>query len=168
MRHLTDEELQIYLDEGDGNLVPALLDHLEACPHCRIVLHRYRTLYRGLEEDASIIPSPHLADQVMRGVHADAMARRQSERADLAIMLLSFATALLLVFAYMDRTMLAEGFQSIFTQIGEFASAPVTLVIDYIGGFNQGSNLAVIGLAIILTIAIIDRLLLRELRGHHT
>ena len=168
MRHLTEEELQIYLDERDANLAPALLDHVKACPHCRVVLRRYQALYRSLEEDALIIPPPHLADQVIVRVRADAMTRTRSEHADLAITLVFSATALLLFFAYVDLAMLAEGFRSIFTQISEFALAPVPLATEYIEGLGQGLNLVLIGTVIILTIAIIDRLLPRKFRGHHT
>ena len=51
-RHLTDDEIQSYLDNDSLIDLRGIEQHLKTCEKCRIELAGYQQLYSGLNEDA--------------------------------------------------------------------------------------------------------------------
>lgn len=54
MKHLSDEELQIYLDGGAAAGAARLAEHLRECPACRKACDEYRALYVALADDSRV------------------------------------------------------------------------------------------------------------------
>ena len=70
MNHLTDEQLQDYLDGNIGQTDPAAL-HMDSCPVCRRALEQYKALYAGLESEPDFCLSADFADTVMANLPAE-------------------------------------------------------------------------------------------------
>ncbi|RKX30019.1 MAG: hypothetical protein DRP47_00155 [Candidatus Zixiibacteriota bacterium] len=65
IRHLTDEELQSYLDRGDTCEVEHLETHMRSCKLCQDRFSQYQRLYAGLEQDNGYELSPGFSETVM-------------------------------------------------------------------------------------------------------
>jgi archaellum biogenesis protein FlaJ (TadC family) len=65
MNHLSDEDLQKYLDK-DPELNKAQFDrHLKACDHCRKNYIIYKQLYAGLANEAGFMLSANFSESVV-------------------------------------------------------------------------------------------------------
>lgn len=64
MNHLTDEQLQDYLD-GNTDKNSTVNVHLDSCPQCQKALHDYRALFTGLDTEPAFPLSADFADSVM-------------------------------------------------------------------------------------------------------
>lgn len=69
MRHLTDAEIQSFLD-GETVNREAIAAHLNNCPECRAELSLYRKLYHQLAADDGFLLSAGFADTVLQKVAA--------------------------------------------------------------------------------------------------
>ena len=71
MNHLTDEQLQEYLDNKSGFPDEQVGAHLEACPECREALARYEKLYSVLSVDTAPELPRHFTSSVMTAIEAE-------------------------------------------------------------------------------------------------
>ncbi|KPJ48628.1 MAG: hypothetical protein AMJ41_04570 [candidate division Zixibacteria bacterium DG_27] len=76
-RHLTDEELQSYLDSDFTEDREWIQSHLQVCEHCREELVQYQQLYFGLSEDVGFELSPEFAESVISRIPEPAALARQ-------------------------------------------------------------------------------------------
>ena len=89
----------------DGELDPvrrrALEDHLDVCSDCAAEARRLESLAGLLRawdaEKRDVLPPPRLHEQVLRGVAADAIARRHAVRVHFALVSLAAAAVVLVV-----------------------------------------------------------------------
>lgn len=65
MKHLTDEELQDYLDGNTPEMKAAIEEHLEICASCRENMQIYEGLYTRLRDESGISLSPDFAETVI-------------------------------------------------------------------------------------------------------
>jgi predicted anti-sigma-YlaC factor YlaD len=65
VRHLTDDEIQAYLDLRAEGLAPDLMDHLETCGTCRAAVRAYQALYARLADDRGFEAPPGFAANVI-------------------------------------------------------------------------------------------------------
>ncbi len=68
VRHVTDEEIQAYLDEGSDVGYAAFETHVQVCESCRSRLAHYKVLYQGLRDDRGYDLNPGFSDAVMARV----------------------------------------------------------------------------------------------------
>ncbi len=64
MSHLTDEQLQDYLD-GNLSKSDAAVIHIDSCPECRNALADYKAVFAGLETESEFSLSDSFATNVM-------------------------------------------------------------------------------------------------------
>ncbi|MEZ5360739.1 MAG: zf-HC2 domain-containing protein [Candidatus Zixiibacteriota bacterium] len=64
MSHLTDEQLQAFLD-GTAADAAAVQEHLDSCPNCRLALDEYKALFSRLDSEPEFPLSASFADLVM-------------------------------------------------------------------------------------------------------
>ncbi|GEM_PF-2439280 len=70
LKHLSEDEIQEYLDNPVGESSGAVRNHLENCPECRRVFGDYQKLYSGLNRDDIPGLSVSFADRVMTEIEA--------------------------------------------------------------------------------------------------
>jgi len=76
-RHLTENELQSYLDSDISENQEWIEAHLEFCEECREELAQYQQLYLGLNEDVGFKLPPEFADSVISRIPEPAALPRQ-------------------------------------------------------------------------------------------
>lgn len=69
MNHLTDQELQSYID-GHIEDKKETEDHLRLCLYCRKQLAMYKIIFSELKTDSGISFSPNFAQSVIRRIEA--------------------------------------------------------------------------------------------------
>ncbi len=67
MKHMTDHEIQAYLDGGLPNH-SEVERHLKNCQHCQTALTIYKQLFYGLNADQGFMLSANFADEVVAKV----------------------------------------------------------------------------------------------------
>lgn len=78
MKHLTDDELQRYLDSPAAGRNSRMAAHLQTCSRCRHELETYRKLFGLLKSAPETSLSPHVQEEVMRCIEGSPMQRRVS------------------------------------------------------------------------------------------
>lgn len=68
-RHLTDDELDLLLDDEEQVVTIPLRAHVHECPHCQHALRRAGEIVALLEALPHPAPSGALSDRVMQDVH---------------------------------------------------------------------------------------------------
>lgn len=94
MRHLTDEEIQAYIDGEAASRPPQVEAHLAECPVCSGVLREYRRLYSALANDRCFAPSFLRATKALSELRLREKAETGWDRAETAVATLGIAGAL--------------------------------------------------------------------------
>jgi hypothetical protein len=157
MNHLSDKEIQKYLDK-DNNLNRTEIEkHLKACNSCQKNLTVYKQLYAGLADEAGFMLSADFAESVVSRI------RKSQEKS------YNFLENILLGIA----GLFSVGLLFYFTNLGNMLlnifqknSAEVQPFIEGVGNIF-GSNLIIIVFAVVLLIlfGLADKLILQT--KHH-
>ncbi len=159
MKHLTDGQLQDYLDGNRGNDVAEIETHLACCTECRDNLEQYSVLFGVLEDESDLFALPDdFADKV-----ADAAGPIPTSALSLWGMASSVMAAVVVLvggiyflatrtgFFTTARAKLGE-FSHVFDVFGDSMDAVVT-------GLNLNGNLLATALLILGLYAILDRVI---------
>lgn len=115
LKHLSDNELQQYLDKSDS-LAPELEEHLKNCPQCQGELHLYQKLAENISADERSVLPETFSDQVMAKVKKLApVATPIEDRSTMQILLasaMSLAGGVVVLYFFF-------GFERIITQMQE-------------------------------------------------
>jgi hypothetical protein len=68
--HLSDQDIQDYLDDPRGDLSRRVAKHLEACAHCHTQLQQYQNLFSALNHEPELTQRFDFADAVMAKIMA--------------------------------------------------------------------------------------------------
>lgn len=167
MRHLTDAQIQDYLDGNPVEDTEEIESHLHSCEACRTELARYRGISTALSEDVGFELDPNFA--------ADVVASLQEQGAEKFFFKLSHiilwatglfaAIAVLIRFTNIEKTF--SGFSEAGKQ-GESAFKEYYLSIKHtIESSGLDIRLILMIALVILSIFLIDRLITRT-RKHIT
>lgn len=151
--HLSDQEIQDYLDDPRGASSHRVAKHLEACAHCQTQVQQYQNLFSALKRE----PAPTLpfdfADSVMAKIKAGA-----EEAFTLPIWLAFFgmiagiATTLYLV--GLEKT---GGFLSGLRTYFSFDWRIFSTINQYLSALNLNFGLLGLAVFIITMMALVDR-----------
>jgi anti-sigma factor RsiW len=78
-RHLTDFEIQDYLDGNRSTSRSDIREHLNACKVCRQKVAEYQQLYSNLADDQNLVLPNDFADRVLAHVQPVSQAKRISK-----------------------------------------------------------------------------------------
>jgi anti-sigma factor RsiW len=150
--HLTDEQLQAYLD-GTLADADAVELHLETCPACRQALEAYRQLYVAIEEEAAPELSPDFVDRVM------ARLTESADTADTEELARGFRIRDSLVFVMAVIAMIAGAVYfinpvTLFRSVDDVAAAPSLADNQYLSAFFKGLSGVHLDLSIIVFAAL--------------
>ncbi len=165
MRHLTDEQIQLYLD-GEVPCDAGIENHLQRCAICQQRLQLYRAVCKGLEEDVGFELAPGFAESVMARLATTPEKETQGSLLNLILGICGTVFTLSLALYFLDIKTLTHGLVS-------FAAASIRFAELFVASFKivttgLGDNVGTILFTIlILTVfAILDRILLRYRGGH--
>lgn len=77
MKHLTDRQMQAFLDGQDRSQNSAAQKHLQECDFCRSELSAYQKVYQALDENPGFALQPDFTNLVLNRLQARAEKRIQ-------------------------------------------------------------------------------------------
>ncbi len=162
LRHLTDDEIQEYLD---GNLSPqdaSLFEtHLKSCPHCHESLRQYQSLYIGLTNDRGFNLSKNFTESVISRLPVEAEVKSLFNYANIFLTILGIVITLGITFYYVDLKSLGKAISRVLIPQYEFGSAFVASVKSFLVGLNGNLSLLAFAGLTLLIIAALDRALVQ-------
>ena len=156
MRHLTDEEIQAYLDGFVGELDPGLADHIRTCEQCRGALRDYRALYAGLADKSAFDLPRDLPLAVMSGLGLGRARARFPLPGDLVLVAGAVVAMLVAAVVLLDLEPLFEAVAAAGREIFELASPGLEAVFSGMTGPNHTLTIFVTGAAILFFIGVLD------------
>ena len=160
MNHLTENEIQDYLDgnlQSDDTYVKF---HLDTCNSCGAQLEQYRALYSDLNADLPLPLSGEFADAVIGKVTAEDKSRFFSF--DFLMVLASVITSLGVVFYYFRNEFSLQSFSGIYAWFETFAP----LYAQIYGLVNSisvtGLTPILFGVLVLLFMGVVDRFIVKN------
>jgi hypothetical protein len=158
LKHLTDEEIQDYLDGNlSGETTLQVREHLQVCRRCREALKQYQSLYVGLEDDAGFELSKGFAKTVVRRLPAEAEAKSHASVLNIVLIVLGVAVSLGFTLYYVDLKPLGK-ILSGFLPGPELGRGLLDMVEGLLVGLNGNVEFLAIALLIFFLVAGLDRL----------
>ncbi len=163
-KHLTDAEIQDYLDGNADREDSTTAEHLDSCSLCKKNLYLYRSLYSGLSDDAGYELSVDFADKVVSSVGLGDSRGLFRRYANVLVSIIGVVAAIAALYYFTDIPKIIAGgawfgwFDSIlkgriFTGIAGFANSPGNTV-----------SLIISGVLALVTIWAVDRFMIRSKR----
>ena len=160
MKHLTDRDIQDYLDNESSVDVELLHIHLKSCPACNEHVEQYKKLYGSLSKTIPWSLPDNFADRIVTRVLPNPSSRWYATDFFLALagIIVSFGAVL---YYYSAQTLLAslsgvlswfDSFLPVYTQFKELAGLiPQTGFVYFFGGT-----------LVFLLLGILDRFLIQH------
>lgn len=101
-KHLTDSEIQGYLDRGSDGDESRISEHIGFCSQCREQLELYRDLYSALEDDCGIGLSAGFAERVASSTINRGVKGFLYRYSDLILVITGIAAALVALLHFTD------------------------------------------------------------------
>jgi hypothetical protein len=161
MKHLTDEQIQDYLDGNPVVNTKEIEDHLEKCEACRTELARYRDLSTALSEDVGFELAPNFAADVVASLEEEGAEKFFYKVAKVILWAAGIFTALAVLIRFTNIENSFSGFSEAGKQ-GESAFKEFYLTIKQaIESSGIDIRLILMIALVILGIFLIDRLIMR-------
>ncbi len=158
MKHLTEEQIQEYLDGSGDSDMKSLAAHLYLCPGCRKLYEEYQKLYLGLAKTEIPELSPGFPQKVMTKITS---VRPEPEKPSVWIPIFAvanIAVGLAAILYFVDFSFLGS-FATIFDRDEGYIQVVVAKLSGYLNIVGLDLNIILIAGAAIVIIAIIDYVL---------
>ena len=150
--HITDEQIQIYIDERDRSEVVEIEEHLKTCQLCRKNLEEYQILFKALNTDPITNLSTDLSAKITSAISASNETRGRLFESGIiiAFFLLGIATS---VYFINPIPFLASASSQLFNNLSGH-------VIKFLHGLNGNLSLLFVAILIFLLVEVIDEKIL--------
>ena len=161
LRHLSDNELQEYLDGNISSNIKSIQQRLESCPQCRESFAQYHRLYDGLKDESEFQLSNKFQNSVI------ARLQRQTVRPSTSPVAKIFTTAGL-IFAFVVSFFLFD-FKPFLKPIYEpfsdlFGHSSISSAFSNLSSSINGNYTLILSSILVFSvIALIDRVAVRRL-----
>jgi hypothetical protein len=161
MKHLTDKQIQDYLDGNPLEDMEAVESHLQSCETCRTELAQYRSISTALSEDVGFELAPNFAADVVASFEEEGAERFFYKVAQFILWATGFFAAIAVLIRFTDIEKAFSGFGEAGKQ-GESAFKEFYLTIKQ-AMESSGLDIRLILMIalVILGIFLIDRLIMR-------
>jgi hypothetical protein len=161
MKHLSDEQIQDYLDGNPREDLNEIESHLQTCGQCREELERYRVLSQSLAEDPGFELSAGFAADVIAGMEESAAESFFFKVARIVLWMFGIAVSFGIAIHFTNMQTVVEQFRKMQAEgQGIFDSIWAALQNLFSGSQNSLTLFALAGL-VIVGIALLDRMLKR-------
>lgn len=163
-KHLTDAEIQDYLDGNTGREDSTAAEHLDSCSLCKKNLELYRCLYSGLSDGAGYELSVDFADKVVSSVGLGYSRDYLKRYASVLVSIIGVVAAIAALYYFTDILKIIAGG----AWFGWFDSILKGRIFSSMTGYasSAGNSVSLIvsgGLALV-TIWVVDRFMIRSKR----
>lgn len=161
MKHLTDEEIQNYLDGNLSRDIALLTErHLETCPLCREAVKQYQGVYAGLDKEEGFELSKGFAKSVVKMLPPQGETKSPFDLLNIFLTILGIVVGAGVTVYYVDLRPLGRAFSHVLPG-PELGSGVVAFVENLLIGLNGNLGLLILGVLTLLIIGGLDRLLLQ-------
>lgn len=163
-KHLTDAEIQDYLDGNTGREDSTAAEHLDSCSLCKKNLELYRCLYSGLSDDAGYELSVDFADKVVSSVGLGYSRDYLKRYASVLVSIIGVVAAIAALYYFTDIPKIIAGgawfgwFDSI------LKGRTFSSMTGYASSAGNSVSLIVSGGLALVTIWVVDRFMIRSKR----
>lgn len=164
-QHLTDDEIQDFLD---GNIVIANTEaytHLESCIQCRSLLESYQNLYKELGKEPAFRLSQSFADDVVKKIRSVKKESVLSPTTEIILILGGLLAALGATLFFVDLKPILEGIGNIGLPQFGLKSSLLNPIKNLFSGIDGGITVAPFAVLTLILVAAFDRLI--QKRRHH-
>jgi anti-sigma factor RsiW len=150
LKHLTDADIQAYLDDNLVDDARWVEDHTNACDTCRKRLAEYRALYLQLADDSALPVFDGLSDAVMARATRDGSSKERSGFVDV-ILAAGGAVLVFVTFLFVsDISPLTAGLADLGRSAGQLFSAGAQIASAGSGGGFRTSVVMAAAAAILI------------------
>jgi predicted anti-sigma-YlaC factor YlaD len=165
--HLTDEEIQDYLD---GNLSHQgkvfAKAHLESCESCQATVKQYQTLYVGLKKDQGFDLPRTFAKSVVAKLPLAQKTKSGFNYSDILLGILAILITAFTSIYYLDLGSLGKSLSQIPLPQFEFASWLFDAAKSLVAALQANLSLLIVGILVLLVTGALDRILFQPLIRH--
>lgn len=156
-RHLTEEEIQDYLDGNLSELTADLRLHLETCETCQGMLKQYRHLYTGLEEDPGFQLPKIFVKKLVSKLSTDQAKPFLSPSAEIILIVVGVLLALGTTIFLVDLKPIAETMSRIALPKIKLSSTILQPMKNMMSGLNSSLGLLPFAALALILVAVFDR-----------
>jgi len=161
IEHLTDEQIQDYLDGNIQEGLGEIKEHLAQCEKCRQEVNHYKSLSQALSVEPEFKLSPNFALEVTAGLEEEQAEKFMFRFSKSILWGAGILTLIAFAYRFAGLKSLFSGLQGIEKEGG---SSLQQVINSFSGIFGSSSiNFGVIGLGamVVLTFYLIDRLIIK-------
>ncbi|MCK4403570.1 MAG: hypothetical protein KAW02_00645 [candidate division Zixibacteria bacterium] len=156
LKHLTDEEIQDYLDGNLSQQKTLLAErHLETCPLCQETLKQYQSLYVGLKNDKGFDLSKSFAKSVIKRLPAEGEAESRFNFVNIFLTILGIIITAGVTLYYVDLRPLVKAFSHVLPG-PELGSGLVAFIKNLLVGLNGNIGFLIFALLTLVIIGALD------------
>ncbi len=163
MKHLTDSQIQDYLD---GNLTAEqekqLQHHAGRCIYCRRELETYKELYLELRRQPAFSISPSLADHIIEKIQSPEKPTSSRGFWDFFILVMGILSSLGVLFYFISFDAFLKSFHFLPQINWHGVRDAATVLLDYMRILPAHTPVILSSLFILLIFIFLDRFLLPE------
>jgi len=162
-RHLTDDEIQSFLD---GNLSQAdIVGHLQTCEYCQYQLKQYQQLYIELAHDKGFNLSTDFARRVISRLQTEPSRSLMQRLWDVSIWVVGLLAGVVTSFYFIDLKLVSKEISEALSSLGTLNSAMLSVFKTFDKSLNLNiPQLAIAGFVLMLILAI-DHFILHRIRN---
>ena len=160
--HLSEREIQEYLDRVDTCNFEAIETHLAGCGKCRDMLAQYKAIYSGLKNDDWFSMSNNFAVKMTERIESEAMEEKRSRVvyvvAGIIMSILSFSS----IHYFLGWEWIAGISSKISSTDFKFMHSTSSFVLEQVRLLNGKLTIILAGVVIVLFYGLLDKLMLRH------
>lgn len=164
-KHLTDDEIQNFLD---GNLSEAqtdVVDHLQTCEFCQKQLRHYQQVYVELAHDKGFNLSADFSATVISRLQDEASRSLRQRLWDISIWIVGILIGVVISIYFIDLKSLSKDMTQSLGALSSFGS----IMLSFFKTFEKSLNLNIFQLVtagcVLLLILAIDHFILQRIRN---
>ena len=155
MRHLTDNEIQDYLDGNIPEENKYVQEHLRTCERCRKALLEYQSLYLGLKKDQGFELPTSFPNKVISRLPEEQTVKSRPKYFEFALVILGVAVAGLVSFHLIDLRPLIQTFSGMSMPKFAFISNFYDSLVSLLNVLNIKSSLIIFSALTVIIVKII-------------
>jgi predicted anti-sigma-YlaC factor YlaD len=165
--HLTDEEIQDYLDGNLSHQSRVFLEaHLKTCESCQVALKQYQSLYVGLKQDQEFdLPRTFAKSVVVRLPMAE-KAKSGFNYSDILLGILAILVTAFTTLHFLDLGLLGRSLSYIPLPQFELIERLFDAAKNLVAALQANLSLLVVGILVLLVTGALDRILFQPLLRH--
>jgi hypothetical protein len=162
LKHLTDEEIQDYLDSSPSSVDRTIEEHLKTCQLCKGALEEYKRVYAELKVDKGFELPPNFANLVLSRLPQKAPSRPHTNYAGIILVILGLISGISLMFYFVGWKYISQGITDILQPQLDFVSNYWGTMGRLLADLNIDFGLLFLSGLILFIISLLDHIIFHK------